>query len=77
MESCQGCPQLPEIVPSALETFAAMSWGLEGDLWTFAKLPEVFGYLRSGKNLAIPNDWRPLIPNSLPHPAPLLQVPDL
>ena len=36
-----------------------------GDLWPDAKLQEAFGYLRGSKNLAIPNEWRLVLPTNL------------
>ena len=64
--SNRGQPQLPNPVPDALETFRSMSWGDESELWQYAKLSEVFAYIRGGKRLRIPEEWAPSIPKTFP-----------
>ena len=36
-----------------------------GDLWPDAKLQEVFSYLRGSNKIAIPEEWRPVLPTNL------------
>ncbi|CAE7211820.1 unnamed protein product [Symbiodinium necroappetens] len=55
--SACGQPTLPDPLPDALETFQSMSWGQESELWQFAKLSEVFFYIRGSKRLRIPEKW--------------------
>ena len=59
--------ELPENVPPALETFQSMTYGSDPDLWFFSNLKDVFKYLRGGKTLEIPAEWKPLIPRSFPN----------
>ena len=62
----RGCPEVPDNVCSALETFATLGWydGNYGD-YLSADLPNIFKYLRGGATLKIPEDWRHFVPNSL------------
>ena len=63
--SCKGCPELLEY-PSALDVMDELIEASEGsEEFTFAELPAVFKYLRGGKSLSIPSDWREMVPNSL------------
>ena len=60
--SARGCPPLPEYwVPPATLSFQHLpdedTFGLG-----FARLQVVFDYLRRGKHLHIPQEWRHLIP---------------
>ena len=64
--SACGQPTLPDPLPDALETFQSMSWGQESELWQFAKLSEVFFYIRGSKRLRIPEKWAPFIPKAFP-----------
>ncbi|CAE7616202.1 unnamed protein product [Symbiodinium sp. CCMP2456] len=64
--SSRGQPELANPVPDALETFTSMSWGDESELWQYAKLSEVFVYIRGGKRLCIPENWAPFIPKAFP-----------
>ena len=43
--SCLGLPKLPDVVPSALQTFQSMSWCEQSELWQYGNLREVFVYL--------------------------------
>ena len=63
---CHAKPEAPEMLPTAVETFKAMAYGTDPLLWLPGNLRQVFRYLRGGKNLAIPSEWRDLIPSSFP-----------
>ena len=62
-----GQANLPAKVPSCMESFEAMQQsrmqigGLE-----FAKLGEVYLYLRYGKHLQIPSEWKKFLPKDPP-----------
>ena len=62
----QGQPQLPAVVPKALETFQSMAWGEQPELWQYVNLSSVFEYVRGGKALRIPSEWAEVIPKSFP-----------
>ena len=62
----KGQPPLPDVVPKAWETFEAMAWGEQPELWQYVNLSSVFTYLRGGKSLSIPEEWAGLIPKSFP-----------
>jgi len=53
------CP-LPNPVPSAIDSFLKMENGGKPGL-DFARLGDVFNYLRRGKHLVIPEAWKPYI----------------
>lgn len=57
-------PDPPAPLPSALESFLSFK---EDDphQWPYAKLAEVYSYLRRSKRLQIPAQWEPFIPNSI------------
>ena len=62
--TASGAPPLPEKVPPATESFQALAEGAPGlglDL-DRADLQPVFDYLRRGKHLVIPPEWKLLIP---------------
>lgn len=64
-----GQQQLPALLPSALESFDAMEYGEVGgspSLWSFANLQDVFIYLRGGKSLSVPPEWRGAVPKAFP-----------
>ena len=50
-------------VPSALESFQGMADDIPA--LQFAEMGEVFNYLRKGKHLAIPDEWKPYVPKAL------------
>ena len=66
--TCRGKPTFPEPLPSAVDSFGTMEYGKDAELWAFADLQSVFRYLRGGKHLRIPAEWRDLIPRSFPAP---------
>lgn len=65
--SAKGTAPLPVPVPSCMESFLAMQrsqkqiCGLE-----WANLGEVYTYLRNGKHLDIPKEWRKFLPKEPP-----------
>ena len=64
-----GQQELPAVLPSALESFNAMEYGEASDsppLWSFANLQDVFIYLRGGKSLSVPPEWRGVVPKAFP-----------
>ena len=57
----RGQPRLPPVIPDARASFEALpseDYGLG-----YAKLQDVFNYLRRGKHLVIPLEWQQLIPS--------------
>lgn len=65
-QSAQGMPQLPEVVPSALECL--QNWGPDhghSDVWQYADFASVFNYLRGSRKLKIPKEWRGTVPDHL------------
>ena len=58
----QGMPTLPDPVPDAKETFSSMSYD---DNWQDADVVSVVHWLRGGRDLAIPEEWRKLLPEKL------------
>ncbi|CAL1147192.1 unnamed protein product [Cladocopium goreaui] len=53
-QSAQGMPQLPEVVPSAVECL--QNWGPDhghSDVWQYADFASVFNYLRGSRKLKI------------------------
>ena len=66
-DSAAGRKPLPAKVPSCMETFQAMQKSKKqifGLKW--ANLGEVYSYLRSGKHLQIPEQWRKFLPKEPP-----------
>lgn len=57
-----GMPCLPDVLPSAIQTFTQMSFE---DVWQEANVVDVVHWLRGGRGLAIPNEWRPVLPHKL------------
>ena len=64
--SCTFRPVLPHPVPAAQQTFSEMQYGQEAELWQFVELRQVFTYLRGGKSLRIPEEWKGLVPKAFP-----------
>lgn len=65
-QSAQGMPQLPKVVPSALESFH--NWGSGEDdnvIWAHADFAALFNYLRGSRKLKIPKEWRGTVPDRL------------
>ena len=65
-DTAEGCPTFPESIPSALESFEAMEYGQEAELWSFVNLEEVFEYLRGCKRLQVPPEWKRVVPRAFP-----------
>ncbi|CAK9039271.1 unnamed protein product [Durusdinium trenchii] len=59
----KGQPECPDsgVFPPALETFQSAGWH-ESELWEYVDFTQLFGYLRGGTRLKIPEEWRPVIP---------------
>ena len=55
-------PDLPTNLPSAEETFQRMEFT---DVWQDAEVVSVCHWLRGGRDLRIPETFRPLLPNKL------------
>lgn len=59
----KGLPKVPDPVPSAVETFQSLEYGVDSEaLWAEADIISVCRYLRGGKHLRIPEEFRPHIP---------------
>lgn len=58
----KGMPDLPTNLPSAEETFQSMEFT---DVWQDAEVVSVCHWLRGGRDLRIPETFRPLLPNKL------------
>ena len=58
-----GMPEHPPQVPSAEESFHQMIF--TDDMWQDAEMASVCHYLRGGKNLQIPENFRPYLPKRL------------
>lgn len=58
--SSSGMPANPTWFPPACSTFSSMNWD---DLWHEAHMTQVCHYLRAGKDLKVPEEFR----NHLPH----------
>ena len=63
-KSRAGQPEIMGEVPSAMEVMS-WKWDCDPELWQFVDFKAVYSYLRGSKSLAIPNEWRPLIPDQL------------
>ncbi|CAL1170825.1 unnamed protein product [Cladocopium goreaui] len=61
----QGKPQLPDPIPSALETFHHGFELANPELYRQVNLASVYNYLRRSKQLRIPHDWLPFMPEQL------------
>ena len=62
----QGQPELPEVLPAATDTFRAMSYNTNSELWSNANLRDCFVYLRGSTRLKVPEKWQTLVPKSFP-----------
>lgn len=58
--SARGRAALPSKVPAAIDSFLGMPE--KTNALEFARLDLVFNYLRRGKNLEIPMEWKHLVP---------------
>ena len=61
--SAQGFAVVPEPAPPAMESFKKM--GDKHGALQYARLEDVYTYLRGNRRLEIPEHWRPLIPKNL------------
>lgn len=52
-------------IPPAVVTFHRVMSKDVGEDWTGANLKPLYEYLRKGKHLAIPPEWKDLIPRQL------------
>ena len=59
-QSSRGLAKYPDSIPTAIRSFEAMPESIHG--LEFARLWEVFRYLRRGKQLVIPDAWKHLVP---------------
>ena len=64
-KSRRGQPELPDHIPTALETFRDAEWDEDPQLWHFAGLDKLYNYLRSAKTWRIPMEWKHVVPKSL------------
>ena len=60
--TARGVPA-PKSVPPALQSFQDMED--EPDELGFGNMKDAFNYLRKGKHLVIPSEWKPFIPKSM------------
>ena len=60
-EGTLGLPTPPPQL-DALELFNSQDFD---DIWHDARAPEVVRYLKGNRQLAIPDEWRPLLPQEL------------
>ena len=56
-----GCPK-GEVIPSGLETLASLPSDYQRTEFGNAGLCEVYNYMRGGKDLNIPQEWRCVLP---------------
>ena len=63
MENKSGAPLLPESLPEVPEILEGMAFT---ELWAEAEMAEVVRYLRGGRGLQLPPQYRSLFPDSLP-----------
>lgn len=59
-----GQPQLPSVVPPAIETFQQLRMS-DPEIWRHVDLASVYNYLRRSKKLRIPVEWQHLMPSLL------------
>ena len=57
-----GMPSLPNKIPDALASWDALTFD---DMWAEAKMNSVCHWLRGGKNLQIPPEFRGSLPTKL------------
>ena len=67
-EACLAKIPLPDEMPSAVEIFQSMTYGSSPEPWGCVDLGDIFTYLRGGKKLNLPPEWKPLIPRCFPMP---------
>lgn len=58
----RGMPDLPSRVPPGIETFTQMTFE---DPWQDADVVSAIHWLRGGRSLAIPKEWRDALPQKL------------
>jgi hypothetical protein len=63
VSTAHGQPSLPPAVPVAQASFDALPDA--GFDLGYARLWEAYGYIRRGKHLAIPAEWKELLPKPL------------
>ena len=59
--SRRGCPTTSGQIPFGVNTIAALP-GKTDDCFASAAMMEVYNYLRGGKDLRIPDQWRAVLP---------------
>ena len=64
--TAKGMPQLPDVVPAALECFNEWPSDEQIGSYPFARVSQVFNYLRGNRKLKIPAEWRGSIPCMFP-----------
>lgn len=63
--TAKGQPQLPAVVPTALDCFQQWPSRDETGEWPFVGFGELLNYLRGSRKLRIPPEWRGIIPDRL------------
>ena len=64
--TAKGMPQLPDVVPAALECFNEWPSDEQIGSYPFARVSQVFNYLRGNRKLKIPPEWCGSIPGMFP-----------
>lgn len=64
IRTSQGMAPYPDPVPAAFDSFMAMRKTDSG--LGFSGLGDVYRYLRGGRHLKLPRDWRPFVPKEAP-----------
>ena len=59
-----GQPQLPDVVPPAIETFQRLKMS-DPEVWRHVGLASVYNYVRRSKRLQIPVEWHCFMPLKL------------
>ena len=57
-----GCPKTSDMIPSGLDTLASLPSDYQKAEFGNAGLWEVYNYMRGGKALNIPEEWRCVLP---------------
>ena len=65
-KACRAMPEVPSDIPPARDIFESMSYGSNAELWSNCNLKDCFKYLRGGKKLRIPEEWKDLMPRVWP-----------
>ena len=60
----KGQPELPHVVPPAIETFMQLEMA-DPEIWRHVDVKSVYNYLRRSKKLQIPAEWQHLMPKKL------------